>query len=427
MLLVVPAIAVLLVLLTALIYIVILEKPRMLVDTCRSDACAAFGEELHAAINRSIDPCQDFHAFVCGGWDDPHRQTTTESRMVAAALDLAIEEVKADLAKQGNPPQQQSKAAQFFQSCVIAGTQKMRNLKEFADFRRSLDLLWPEHNPSDAAHPLDIMVNLALNWEMNFLFDLSAVSVRQSTALLVSRGRMDSVWEEKLRAVTMVEAYENYVSEYYDVLKVNGSRLGVTAAELLNIEKAIIKAKYEFLYGPSRQDWFQVSALDGKTPSAPAGLWLTLLRKHDRQYNWTGDDTAIVEDVKILENVDHLLKTLGREKLLIGMSWMFIQTHLWAVYGAPPLRFRGTEKELIQMQERGCMEYVGSRLGLLGWAKSLTDSYRNEGGPTAHHQFHVSSQRAYEAPCQQAQLDGFKEQADGLLEAGQHVPRRSAQ
>ncbi|XP_037500336.1 neprilysin-1 [Rhipicephalus sanguineus] len=378
MLLVVPAITVVLVLMAVVIYIITMEKPQIRVDTCRSDDCAAFGKELHTAINWSIDPCQDFHAFVCGGWDDPRRQKTTESRMVAAALDLAIQEAKADLVQQGNAPQQRSKATNFFQSCVIAGTQKQHNLKEFADLRHSLGLVWPEHNPSDTTHPLDIMVNLALNWEMNFLFDLGAVAVRQSIALLVSRGRMDNLWEEKLRRARTIEAYEKYVNEYYDVLKVNGSQIGVTAAELLDIEKTIINAKYEFLYGPSRQDWFQVSELDRKTPSVRAGLWLTLLGKHDTQYNWECHDTAIVEDVKILENLGHLLKGLGHVKLITGLSWIFIQTHLWAVYGAPSLRFSGTEKELVHMQERGCMEYVGSRLGLLGWAKYFTDTYRNK-------------------------------------------------
>ncbi|KAL3201284.1 hypothetical protein MRX96_043012 [Rhipicephalus microplus] len=155
------------------------------------------------------------------------------------------------------------------------------------------------------------MVNLALNWEMNFFFDVSAVAVRQSVALLVSRGRLDNVWEEKLRAVRTVEAYESYVNNYYDVLKITGSQAGVTAAELLDIENTILKAKFEFMYGSPRQDWFQVSALDGKTPSVPAGLWLTLLRKHDKQYNWTGDDTVIVEDVKILENLRPLAEGPG--------------------------------------------------------------------------------------------------------------------
>ncbi|KAL3201285.1 hypothetical protein MRX96_043013 [Rhipicephalus microplus] len=41
------------------------------------------------------------------------------------------------------------------------------------------------------------------------------------------------------------------------------------------------------------------------------------------------------------------------------------------------------------MQERGCVEYVGSRLGLLGWAKMLTHSYRDkEGGQHVTNFFH---------------------------------------
>ncbi|KAH8027445.1 hypothetical protein HPB51_005592 [Rhipicephalus microplus] len=367
MLFVVPTITVLLILMAVLIYIVTMEKPRIRVDTCRSDDCAAFGEELYAAINWSIDPCQDFHAFVCGGWDDPRRQTTTESRMVAAALDIAIEEAKEDLAQQGKAPQQRSKATQFFESCLIASTQKQHNLKSSLISGAP----WVSYDPSMI---LDTQPTL---------------STVMSVALLVSRGRLDNVWEEKLRAVRTVEAYESYVNNYYDVLKITGSQAGVTAAELLDIENTILKAKFEFMYGSPRQDWFQVSALDGKTPSVPAGLWLTLLRKHDKQYNWTGDDTVIVEDVKILENLDHLLRALGHDKLTTGISWMFIQTHLWAVYGAPSLRFGGTERELVKMQERGCVEYVGSRLGLLGWAKMLTHSYRDkEGGQHVTNFFH---------------------------------------
>ncbi|KAH7985621.1 hypothetical protein HPB49_026339 [Dermacentor silvarum] len=368
MLIVVPALAVLLAVMAALIYVIILERPQKRVDTCRSDDCSAFGQELREAVNWSIDPCQDFHAFVCGGWSDPKRRETTESKMVAAALDLAIKEAEVDL-------KGRSKATQFFESCTTAGEWKEENLREFAYLRRSLGLYWPEQKPSGATHPLDIMVNLALNWEMNFLFDLGTVAVRHSTALLVSRGRLGSVWEHKLHGVRTIESYEDYVNDYYRVLSANSSQAGVGAADLLGIETAFVNAKLEFLYDTPRQDWFEVSALDVKTPSVPAGLWLELLRKHDRQFDWTGENTAIIEDGRILESVDNLLKGLDHHKLIIGLSWMFIQTHLWAVYEPPSLRFGGADKDLIKMRKRGCMEYVESRLGLLGWATTLTERF----------------------------------------------------
>ncbi|XP_054928857.2 neprilysin-1-like [Dermacentor andersoni] len=379
MLVVVPALALLIAAVGAFIYMITLEKPQKRVDTCRSDDCAAFGQELSAAVNWSVDPCQDFHAFVCGGWSDPKRRQTTESRMVAAALDLAIGEAKADL-------RYRSKATQFFESCTMAGKSAQENLKEFADLRHSLGLPWPEQKPSGATHPLDIMVNLALNWEMNFLFDLGTITVRNSTALLVSRGRLDAVWEEKLRRVRTIKTYEDYVNGYYQVLNTNSAQSGVGAADLLGIETAFVNAKLEFLYDTPRQEWFEVAALDYKTPSLPVGSWLALLRKHDRQFVWTGGDTAIVEDCKILESIDKLLKSMDHDKLIIGLSWMFIQTHLWAVYGAPSLRFGGIYKNLTQMKERGCMEYVESRLGLLGWATTLTERFR-----TTESRLHIAS------------------------------------
>ncbi|XP_037576855.1 endothelin-converting enzyme 1-like [Dermacentor silvarum] len=347
MLIVVPALALLLAVMAVVIYVITMERPRKRVDTCRSDDCAAFGRELHDAVNMSVDPCQDFHAFVCGGWSDPKRRETTESRMVAAALDLAIDEAKADRMRR-------SKATQFFESCTTAGNSKEKNLREFANLRRSLGLPWPEQKPSGTTHPLDIMVNLALNWEMNFLFDLGTVA--------------------------------DYVNDYYRVLNANSSQAGVGAADLLRIETAFVNTKLEFLYDTPRQDWFEVSALDGKTPSVPAGLWLNLLRKHDTQFDWNGEDTVIIEDGRILQSVDNLLKGLDHHKLIIGLSWMFIQTHLWAVYEPPSLRFGGAEEDLIKMRERGCMEYVESRLGLLGWATTLTERFG-----TKESRLHVSS------------------------------------
>ncbi|KAH6925320.1 hypothetical protein HPB50_003516 [Hyalomma asiaticum] len=60
---------------------------------------------------------------------------------------------------------------------------------------------------------------------------------------------------------------------------------------------------------------------------------------------------------------------------MIGFSWIFIQTHLWAASGEPFLRFRGKRTELQLFWERGCMAYVESRLGLLTLSKALYDRY----------------------------------------------------
>ncbi|XP_065306797.1 neprilysin-2-like isoform X1 [Dermacentor albipictus] len=335
---------------------------------CATKDCTAFGLELSAAIDTAADPCHDFHRFVCGGWEDPKRRETTEGRMAAAAAYLAIAEMETDGGRT-------SKATQFFHSCNTASAQREDNLREFAELRRSLGLSWPEQKPNGSVHPLDVMVDLAINWEMNFLFDLSAVSVRESTALLFSRGRLDAGWEQSAHYSWVHYEYEDYARKYYDILGVSDGQVDIESANLLKLEKAILNAKVAFLYDAPRQSWFKLSDLDSHTKTASAALWLGFLTKHDKQFTWTADSAVITEDVKIFRSIDKLMKDFDNDQLIIGLSWMFIQTHLWAVYGEPSIRFHGTPDALSAVRRRGCMEYVDSRLGLLSLSQTISEHY----------------------------------------------------
>nr|XP_037275967.1 neprilysin-1-like [Rhipicephalus microplus] len=336
------------------------------VVVCRTDDCAAFGRELSAAINVAIDPCHDFHSYVCGSWDDQSRQESTEGRMRVAALNAALKEIR-------DSPD--TKAAHFYDSCHSAVADLKENLRLFAEFRKSLGLTWPERSVQGAKHPVEVMVNLALNWQMNFLFDMSVVTVQEYPTLLMTRGRIDTEWEQDIRNPRTPEEYQVYLRINYEVLGVNESQARIETAELIHIEEDIVRAKIEFLYDTPQQDWYSVNALDSQTPTVPAGLWLNALAKYDKQFNWTKDSTVIVEDVKILENIDKLLKKFTREELVIGLSWIFIQTHLWAVCGMPSLRFRASFSELKRKQADRCMTYVQSLLGLYAIPKLMTTRY----------------------------------------------------
>ncbi|KAK8768160.1 hypothetical protein V5799_015374 [Amblyomma americanum] len=374
------AISILLLLLSMALawYIFYPAPPNKQVAACLTVDCRNFGKEISAAINHDADPCEDFHSFVCGAWDDPKRQETTEARMMNAAVELALKEIEADKA-------QLSKATQFYHSCIRANLHKKENLKAFAELRRSVGLFWPEQRPRNI-HPLDVMINLAVNWDMNFFFDLSTVVMRNSTALLISRGPLDNGWDLSMRKGRSAEQYQIYLKKHLEILGVNEADMNTSAGELLSLETAILDAKLGFLYDPPVQEWFRLGAIGMKTPGLPANLWLSSLVKHDRQFNWMAESTVIIEDVKILENLEKLLKSLSHDKLIIGLSWIFIQTHLWAVYGEPSVRFQGMSDDLAKLKRHGCVAYVESRLGLLSLRKTL-----NERFGLAANRLHISS------------------------------------
>ncbi|KAL3214683.1 hypothetical protein MRX96_034748 [Rhipicephalus microplus] len=106
-----------------------------------------------------------------------------------------------------------------------------------------------------------------------------------------------------------------------------------------------------------------------------AALWLRFLAKHDKQFSWTANSTLIVEDTLIFQSIDKLMKEFNHDQLVIALSWMFIQSHLWAVCGEPSIRFHGQTEMVTKLGHRGCMEYVDSRLGLLGLPNTINLRY----------------------------------------------------
>lgn len=45
-------------------YIVLTAHPGM----CLSEPCVSVASTVLGALDRSVDPCQDFYNFACGGW-----------------------------------------------------------------------------------------------------------------------------------------------------------------------------------------------------------------------------------------------------------------------------------------------------------------------------------------------------------------------
>ncbi|XP_054922445.2 neprilysin-11-like [Dermacentor andersoni] len=369
------------------VYLLFFKDPRRRVDYCFSGDCVAHATELLGTLNTKAVPCQDFYEFACGRASDAGRsgRDPLVDRMYLRTLDAGARSLEENQAAAAAAAGSTLTAELLYQSCVDPKrSDTERSLAEFREFRAARGMLWPESpQPADGVDPLDLMLDLAINWNLNFLFDVRVVALPTAepapAALVLSRGKLGYVWQDNVRrrsaATGGAQEYEGYVHEYCRVLSVS-PQSSVTAATLRELEEVILAAKLDVAADESEQTWFQFSSLGNNTPSVEPGAWLTLVNKQFAgQFVWTDEHWVVVDGPAVLSNVGKLLQAYGNHLLVVGLAWVFVQSHLWAVANRAELVFHD---DTVGHRRYACFEYAESRFGLLSVAELLANTFGPE-------------------------------------------------
>lgn len=95
-------------------------------DVCRTDACVAAGKMIKSSLNESVDPCEDFYAYACGGWDASHTIPADKSRW--SSFDELDEFLKTSIKEELSRPSRSTDAnavvyaADYYKSCLDEGS-----------------------------------------------------------------------------------------------------------------------------------------------------------------------------------------------------------------------------------------------------------------------------------------------------------------
>ncbi|XP_077564414.1 endothelin-converting enzyme 1-like [Haemaphysalis longicornis] len=348
---------------------------------CDTDDCISHAYTLSAALDPSVNPCEDFHAYVCGRWQRSATHESIQDGLVRLALNNSVAELESDL-------WEDERASQFYHKCLKPEKSgSIRNIHLLKAFmRNSLWLVWPYEVPkSDGKlHPLLVMLRMALRWDVNFLFGVEIAYNTSSGGAVpfVKWGQLGAAWRDHLATPMSGPEYLQHILDNLGAL--NAPLIGATAKELQDIEKDFTSDIYGSLHSPANQTFIALNKLDDRTSVLP-NSWANFFRQ---VFGETGDglllslDNLIAfEDSRIVDSLQRLFLQHFREQagndtkdlFLIGLSWMFIQSHLWAVAGKPSLMFRDAAESKMKI---ACLEYVDSRLGLLSSVKHVTGRYK---------------------------------------------------
>ncbi|XP_049528843.1 endothelin-converting enzyme 2-like [Dermacentor silvarum] len=131
---------------------------------CLSESCLRYINKLESSMDLELDPCQDFHAYVCSHWKPV---AGGRSFLEDAVLDFQgkiAAQVMAITAPKKNQNNLQ-KGASFYQSCVIKTDHGIHYLK---DFLNMTGLTWPA---VDVGHdPFRVLLDLSFEWRCPVFF-----------------------------------------------------------------------------------------------------------------------------------------------------------------------------------------------------------------------------------------------------------------
>ncbi|KAH6927320.1 hypothetical protein HPB50_001619 [Hyalomma asiaticum] len=328
---------------------------------CDTLDCNTHAGELYTSMDDSVHPCRSFYGFVCGRWSRMHSRDDLLEEIQSKAVDIALRQLDTVASRA-------SKVSSFYHSCMDSREQRDENVRVLVALKKELGLRWPEQ-PRGSDHPLSVMLRMAIRWNLNFLFDVQVLSRRDSHALFIARGFPSITWQESQEKP--LSGYRHHVEEHFNVLNVKPYYVNYT--ELWLLEDAIIQAKLEVMHDKPVQDCFPIGNIGNRTPSIQTGLWLRLLNRYFQgRFTWTSDSFITAEHYKILENLEKLLHTYGEDKLAMGLSWIFIQTHLWVVYDKPGLQFKRSD---VTIKGYACLDYVNRYFGLQSVVDHLEERY----------------------------------------------------
>ncbi|XP_064473057.1 neprilysin-11-like isoform X2 [Ornithodoros turicata] len=322
-----------------------------IIRICSSEGCIEHAGKLKLSLNLKQLPCQNFYTYVCGGnWG----QQVSSSMEERTQFDLA-DAMKKDILR---PPLAGSKPGLLYASCMSKITNTEKALAVFKEFKNSRGITWPENPQSSDIHPLDILLDLAINWNMGSWFNVHVMFATRShpRIILIHDGTIQANWKDYLKWLNTTREDAKYVQAFYELL---GAPPDDFITRLHDNEYRELETLISASSSDPIEDMFRLRQIEKYTPNIPADLWLSLLNKqYKHRYTFNLDEQVLVKDSKLLTAIANLIDTVPRQDLIVTIGWTFVQEYLWMA----------SETDVSRdptMKSRYCMRSLVTCYGLL--------------------------------------------------------------
>ncbi|KAK8777235.1 hypothetical protein V5799_029419 [Amblyomma americanum] len=315
---------------------------------CKTKDCFDHAWLLTAKLNRSLDPCRNFSAYVCSAWSPPEgylEHSNSAMDDVRKSWFPAFEGILVDGSRtiaSGYKP------LAMYSSCMGERSQYGSNVGVFRKFLNDCRLSWPgEQDPGDTK-ALDVLQTLALKWHVPLFFQVRVLRLTSVSKwrFTLEPGSLIPLMFQHHVTVSEAGGYAKYWTTFQVILsgaqnevEINKTLIDATMRMERNIFRRLLTAMRPPAVEPAL---VSILHLGSYTPPLASDQWLRAFRQTQLKPSVEPSDEVLLSDVAFFAVLASVLASYDDKQLLALIAWSFVQLF------APAVDFRLLENRYDQ-------------------------------------------------------------------------------
>ncbi|XP_065288069.1 membrane metallo-endopeptidase-like 1 [Dermacentor albipictus] len=305
-------------------------NPRVI---CSTTGCVSHATLLTFHLNRSIDPCDDFHAYVCSAWkSQPLHYEFGESAM-KDLMYTWFRQFNKTLHDGALKLPVGRKPMNMYSACMADKDGYGTSVDKLMDVMHDIGLAWPE-DPPPASDAFAVMIYLSFNFEDVAWFRATVFDRRNSLKkrFVLAPAITLPAHLQQHHVVREAGTYYDYWKAFYKVLDPNDNAEMAnedTVHELARTEMDLLVTFYKAMQAPVKEPAsFPFRSISKYTRNISSERWLTTVNANTGHgQTFSADDEVIVSDETFFKTVGGVLSAYSNLQLLRYFSWIFVQVH----------------------------------------------------------------------------------------------------
>ncbi|KAM7306785.1 hypothetical protein ISCGN_010451 [Ixodes scapularis] len=287
---------------------------------CVTKACTVYSKILSKSISAAVDPCDDFHSYVCDGW------TRYDRRSVMMDIYQRFIKTVTLMAKRRTVPRKGQtsieKAAGFYQSCLNTSRHALQEAHSLKKSLQVCGLHWPILDATSDL--LDILFCTALDFYWPVLL---SVTRKDDINFVIEPSPYYERVLERREEMLVAQKYNLYYDTMRGYFMTTSNATTLTYQRLLQLEKMVVRPlrdAYNANDGGTMNDTNLASVAAFTASHIPVSRWQTSITKN---YNVTSV-TALsftVRNAHLFRTFFDLTKEVGEPMMAYYLGWSMIQ------------------------------------------------------------------------------------------------------